>query len=185
VWVRRQSVRSVARLIELAALASNHHGLPLRRADRNRLVTVFLVACPTWADRRIATAVGVSASTVGAARRRMFPRAATDAGVQSGQVEHREGSDGKLYPVKRRPEVLEPACSERLAPTPTPGGLLRRVTHAVRRAAQLLVTRVRRSVFRKSEASGSAEPSLSEGCRLSGGMAAPEASPGPIASTAS
>ncbi|MER8221534.1 ParB N-terminal domain-containing protein [Streptomyces sp. NPDC094143] len=67
------------------------HGLPLSLADRTAAAGRILGTHPTWSDRRIARATGLSATTVGALRKRST--------VQSGHLDRRTGSDGRARPL--------------------------------------------------------------------------------------
>jgi ParB-like chromosome segregation protein Spo0J len=75
----------------LAVQANIGHGLPLTMADRVAAVERIVLAQPHLSDRFVATAAGLSASTVAAIRSR-----ATD-GYE--QLDRRLGRDGKLRPV--------------------------------------------------------------------------------------
>ncbi|WP_238412152.1 ParB/RepB/Spo0J family partition protein [Saccharothrix deserti] len=76
----------------LAAVAANlRHGLPLNRADRTAAAQRILHTHPEWSDRMIASAAGLSPSTVGELRRRSTDRA----GHSNGRV----GRDGRVRPL--------------------------------------------------------------------------------------
>ncbi|MEV0368828.1 streptomycin biosynthesis protein [Streptomyces sp. NPDC050636] len=74
-----------------AVRLNTSRGLPLTRADRAAAVTRILGTHPQWSDRLIASAAGVTAGTVAAAR-----RCST---AQDGQLNMRRGRDGRLRPV--------------------------------------------------------------------------------------
>ncbi|WP_405847051.1 ParB/RepB/Spo0J family partition protein [Streptomyces sp. NBC_01518] len=70
--------------------ANNAHGLPLTASDRHAAVVRVLQVHPEWSDRAIASTVGVSAPTVGKARRST---------VSSTQLNGRVGRDGRVRPL--------------------------------------------------------------------------------------
>lgn len=74
----------------LAVELNRGHGLPLSQADRTAAAARIIASHPEWSNRRIAAVTGMSATTVGAIRRR-----STD---QSGQLEIRVGRDGRARP---------------------------------------------------------------------------------------
>ncbi|MFD7168139.1 ParB/RepB/Spo0J family partition protein [Streptomyces violascens] len=69
------------------------HGLPLSQADRTTATARIIRARPRWSDRKVASVTGLSATTVGAIRRR--------SAEGSGQVDvmARVGRDGKARPL--------------------------------------------------------------------------------------
>ncbi|WP_405840224.1 ParB N-terminal domain-containing protein [Streptomyces platensis] len=67
------------------------HGLPLSLGDRTAAATRILATHAAWSDRRVARVTGLSATTVGALRRR--------ATVQSEHLDSRVGRDGRARPV--------------------------------------------------------------------------------------
>ena len=76
----------------LAAVQENVcHGLPLSKADREAAVIRILTELPELSDRAVASACGVSHSTVGAIRRR--------ATSQRDQLHTRTGLDGRVRPL--------------------------------------------------------------------------------------
>ncbi|HET8660213.1 MAG TPA: helix-turn-helix domain-containing protein [Micromonosporaceae bacterium] len=76
----------------LAVETNIAHGLPLSRADRMRAAQRIIASDPTWSDRAIAAAAGLSARTVGNVRRRVQP------GL-GGEVKARMGRDGRVRPL--------------------------------------------------------------------------------------
>ncbi|WP_157857098.1 ParB N-terminal domain-containing protein [Streptomyces sp. PRh5] len=74
-----------------AVRLNTSRGLPLTQADRAAAVLRILGTHPQWSDRLIASAAGVTAGTVAAVRKRST--------VRSGQLNTREGKDGRLRPV--------------------------------------------------------------------------------------
>jgi hypothetical protein len=74
-----------------AVRLNTSRGLPLTRADRTAAVVRILGTHPHWSDRLIASAAGVTAGTVAAARR--------SSTAQDGQLNMRRGRDGRLRPV--------------------------------------------------------------------------------------
>jgi len=72
----------------LAVQSNVTHGLPLSRSDRARAALRILASHPSWSDRMIAGAAGVSPKTVGAIRRRSI--------VEIPQLAARVGADGGL-----------------------------------------------------------------------------------------
>lgn len=70
--------------------ANNAHGLPLTASDRHAAAVRLLQVRPEWSDRSIASAVGVSAQTVGKVRR--------STGTSS-QLNGRVGRDGRVRPL--------------------------------------------------------------------------------------
>lgn len=72
------------------------HGLPLSLSDRTAAAARILGSHPEWSDRKIASAAGLSASTVRAIRAR-----STD---ESAQSNTRLGRDGRERPVGRSAE---------------------------------------------------------------------------------
>jgi ParB-like chromosome segregation protein Spo0J len=87
----------------LAAVAANlRHGLPLNRADRAAAARRILRTHPEWSDRMIASAAGLSPSTVGELRRRSTGR--------TGHSNGRVGRDGRVRPLdgpRRRQLAVE------------------------------------------------------------------------------
>lgn len=75
----------------VAVHANVRHGLPLSLADRKAAADRIIELYPAWSDRAIAEVVGLSASTVGARRRRLR--------VQIGQLDAKIGRDGRVRPV--------------------------------------------------------------------------------------
>ncbi|OXM45018.1 ParB N-terminal domain-containing protein [Amycolatopsis alba] len=88
------------------------HGLPLSQADRTAASARIIHARPQWSDRKVASVTGLSATTVGAIRRRSAD------GTGQAKVSARIGLDGKSRPLdategrllasdlmKRRPEA--------------------------------------------------------------------------------
>lgn len=75
----------------LAVKANIGHGLPLTLADRLNAAERILVSHANWSDRIIASATGLSATTVGSLRRRK-----TDMGAAPAA---RLGRDGKVRPL--------------------------------------------------------------------------------------
>jgi ParB-like chromosome segregation protein Spo0J len=73
----------------LAVEANVRHGLPLSLADRKRAAVQIIGTHPQWSDRRVASATGISAGTVGDLRRH---------GGEDGN-EARIGRDGRIRPV--------------------------------------------------------------------------------------
>ncbi|MEU5524442.1 ParB N-terminal domain-containing protein [Streptomyces sp. NPDC047860] len=71
--------------------ANIRHGLPLSLADREAAARRILAHRPQWSDRTVATATGLSHTTVGAIRRRSGLPAARDGS--------RVGRDGRARPV--------------------------------------------------------------------------------------
>ncbi|WP_413803259.1 ParB/RepB/Spo0J family partition protein [Streptomyces iranensis] len=74
------------------------HGLRLSSADRTAAAARILCGSPHWSDRRIASVVGLSPTTVGAIRRRST--------VQSEQSNARMGRDGRTRPLDNGPGRL-------------------------------------------------------------------------------
>ncbi|MEV8063871.1 ParB/RepB/Spo0J family partition protein [Streptomyces antimycoticus] len=74
------------------------HGLRLSVADRTAAAARILCSRPHWSDRRIASVVGLSPTTVGAIRRRST--------VQSIQSNARTGRDGRTRPLDNSPGRL-------------------------------------------------------------------------------
>lgn len=75
----------------VAVAANTSHGMPLTLADRKAAATRILKYFPTWSDRRVASATGLSHRTIAAVR-----RCATGDSVQSNG---RLGKDGRLHPL--------------------------------------------------------------------------------------
>jgi ParB-like chromosome segregation protein Spo0J len=75
----------------LAVRMNIAHGLPLTRADRTAAVARIIRTHPQWSDRKIATATGLSAGTVGKIRRRST--------VHNAQSATRLGRDGRVRPI--------------------------------------------------------------------------------------
>ncbi|GGX22339.1 hypothetical protein GCM10010297_49380 [Streptomyces malachitofuscus] len=71
--------------------ANIRHGLPLSLADREAAARRILANRPQWSDRTVATATGLSHTTVGAIRRR--------SGLPAAQDGSRVGRDGRARPV--------------------------------------------------------------------------------------
>ncbi|TQL19175.1 ParB-like chromosome segregation protein Spo0J [Streptomyces sp. SLBN-134] len=71
--------------------ANLKHGLPLSLADREAAAGRILAKFPQWSDRTVASATGLSHTTVGAIRRRSGLPAAREGG--------RVGRDGRVRPV--------------------------------------------------------------------------------------
>lgn len=69
------------------------HGLPLSQADRTAAAARIVHARPQWSDRRVASVTGLSATTVGAIRRR------SAGGAGQADVPARVGRDGRARPV--------------------------------------------------------------------------------------
>jgi ParB-like chromosome segregation protein Spo0J len=74
----------------LAVRMNTVHGLPLTRSDRTAATVRILQSHPDWSDRKIATAVGLSAGTVAKVRQR-----STAQNMQSTRL----GKDGRVRPV--------------------------------------------------------------------------------------
>ena len=74
----------------LAVELNRAHGLPLSLSDRTAAAARIIDSHPEWSNRRIATATGLSASTVGVIRRRST--------VQPAQSNARIGRDGRTRP---------------------------------------------------------------------------------------
>ncbi|GAA0495162.1 ParB/RepB/Spo0J family partition protein [Streptomyces olivaceiscleroticus] len=77
----------------VAVETNNAHGLPLSQADRTAAAARIIHARPRWSDRRVASVTGLSATTVGAIRR----RSADGSGRASAPA--RVGRDGKVRPL--------------------------------------------------------------------------------------
>ncbi|MEV0083711.1 ParB/RepB/Spo0J family partition protein [Saccharopolyspora sp. NPDC050642] len=77
----------------LAVRANTAQGLPLSQADRTAAATRILGSHPHWSDRRIASIVGLAATTVGAIR------CSTE---RNGQSNARVGRDGRIRPLNTR-----------------------------------------------------------------------------------
>jgi ParB-like chromosome segregation protein Spo0J len=76
----------------LLSIAMNvTHGLPLSSADRVAAVERFFVSYPSWSDRAIAAAVGLSPRKVSEVRRSLAGQVA--------EQERRVGRDGKVRPI--------------------------------------------------------------------------------------
>ncbi|WP_409493578.1 ParB/RepB/Spo0J family partition protein [Amycolatopsis sp. cmx-11-12] len=88
------------------------HGLPLSQADRTAASARIIHTRPQWSDRKVASVTGLSATTVGAIRRRSAE------GTGQAKASTRIGRDGKSRPLdatkgrllagdllKRRPEA--------------------------------------------------------------------------------
>ncbi|MGW6202602.1 hypothetical protein ACWF9B_02975 [Streptomyces sp. NPDC055089] len=73
----------------LAVESNVRHGLPLSRAERNAAALRLLTSHPSWSDRAIAAAAGLTGKTVAAIRRRHLPDA------PAGRV----GRDGRVRPL--------------------------------------------------------------------------------------
>ncbi|AZM59166.1 MULTISPECIES: ParB/RepB/Spo0J family partition protein [unclassified Streptomyces] len=71
--------------------ANIKHGLPLSLADREAAARRILANHPQWSDRTVATATGLSHTTVGAIRRR--------SGLPAARNGSRVGRDGRARPV--------------------------------------------------------------------------------------
>lgn len=97
-WVDRDE----AELLEVARRANTAHGLPLTRVERRHGVDKLIELRPTWSNRRIADAGGVSDATV---RRRRQALAAQDSTCPRSPTAHldnlRVGGDGKRYLPQR------------------------------------------------------------------------------------
>jgi hypothetical protein len=101
----------------LAVRLNSQHGLPLSCKERRMAVEHVVAAFPSWSDRRIAVAVGVSHRTVAAVRR------------STGESVHpnvRVGLDGRRHPVDTSPGRVRVA--ELLATSPD--AALRKVASA-------------------------------------------------------
>lgn len=85
--------------LEAAVAANSSHGLPLSRPERTALVDRLLVTAGHWSDRRIASTVRVSPTTVGKRRRLLCVADQKSPGVHDGQPERRIGLDGKSYRI--------------------------------------------------------------------------------------
>ena len=115
----------------LAVRMNITHGLPLTLADRTAAAIRIIGSHPQWSDRMIATAVGLSAGTVGKVRRRST--------VQDVQSNTRVGKDGRVRPVDSAAGRLK--VTELLAERPTSpiraiakeAGVSLSTVHAVRR----------------------------------------------------
>ncbi|MFF5566324.1 ParB/RepB/Spo0J family partition protein [Streptomyces sp. NPDC012623] len=79
----------------LSVELNSAHGLPLSLEDRTAAAARILVSHGAWSDRRIARVTGLSATTVGALRKR--------ASVQSGHLDSRIGHDGRARPLSSAP----------------------------------------------------------------------------------
>ncbi len=93
----------------LAVRMNIAHGLPLTRADRTAAAIRIIGSHPQWSNRIIATAVGVSAGTVGNMRRRST--------VQNAQSTTRVSKDGRVRPINSAPGRQK--AGELLAKNPT------------------------------------------------------------------
>lgn len=93
----------------LAVRMNIAHGLPLTRADRTTAATRIIQSHPQWSNRRIATATGLSAGTVGKLRWR--------SSTHNAQSTTRVGKDGRVRPANRSAGRLKVA--ELLAEKPT------------------------------------------------------------------
>ena len=69
------------------------HGLPLSQADRTTAAARIVRVRPQWSDRKVASVTGLSATTVGAIRRR-----SADASGRP-EIRTRVGRDGRARPV--------------------------------------------------------------------------------------
>ncbi|MFE2585021.1 ParB/RepB/Spo0J family partition protein [Streptomyces sp. NPDC059378] len=69
------------------------HGLPLSQADRTAAAARIVHARPQWSDRKVASVTGLSATTVGAIRRRSAE------GSGRADVTARVGRDGRVRPL--------------------------------------------------------------------------------------
>ncbi|MEU2084758.1 ParB N-terminal domain-containing protein [Streptomyces albus] len=76
----------------LAVRLNITHGLPLSRADRMAAARRLLAMYPYWSNRRIAANAGLSASTIGAMRRRSTGH--------DEQLSARVGQDGRVRPLR-------------------------------------------------------------------------------------
>jgi ParB-like chromosome segregation protein Spo0J len=74
----------------LAVQQNSAHGLPLALPDRRTAAARILQAYPSWSDRRIAAATGLSAKTVASLR---------CASAETPQSRARLGKDGRLRPL--------------------------------------------------------------------------------------
>ncbi|MBB5940263.1 streptomycin biosynthesis regulator [Streptomyces zagrosensis] len=75
----------------LAVESNAGHGLPLTLTERTAAAARIVLTHPEWADRAIASATGLSATTVGALRR--------SEGAESPAPAARIGRDGKVRPL--------------------------------------------------------------------------------------
>jgi transposase len=78
----------------LGVQANITHGLPLPVTDRTIAAERIIEANPSWSDRAIATATGLSARTIGTIRRRVETRAGAE-----NQIKVRIGRDGRVRPL--------------------------------------------------------------------------------------
>jgi ParB-like chromosome segregation protein Spo0J len=76
----------------LSVDANIKHGLPLSLADREAAARRILGLYRQWSNRAVAVATGLSPTTVGAIRNRLFP---------PDEQESRVGRDGRVRPVDR------------------------------------------------------------------------------------
>jgi hypothetical protein len=138
----------VAGAFVLAVQANVRHGWPLCMADRKAAADRIIGLYPAWSDRAIAEIAGVSASTVGARRRRL--------GVQTGQLDAKVGRDGRVRPVD---PAERKAIAERLL-ADKPGISLREAARQARLSPET-VRRLRIGIDAAGEATP-AEPSAAE-----------------------
>ncbi|MGV9295980.1 ParB/RepB/Spo0J family partition protein [Amycolatopsis sp. NPDC003676] len=123
------------------------HGLPLSLADRTAAASRIIASCPSWSDRVIAAAAGLSPHTVGGLRQRATGRGA--------QLHNRVGADGRVRPINsaggrelaarliaENPDasLRDIARSAGLAP-----GTVRDVLARIRRGADPVPQRLRRT----------------------------------------
>jgi hypothetical protein len=119
-----------ADLLELAAARNASHGLPLTLGQRKDAALKLLQLAPDYSNRRIATACGISETTV---RRLRRPPASPT------HLDNRSGADGKTYSVDTAPArtaattmlTTDPQLSDRAVArltglSPTTVGRLRR-----------------------------------------------------------
>ncbi len=93
----------------LAVRMNIAHGLPLTRADRTTAAARIIQSHPQWSNRRIATATGLSAGTVGKLRWR--------SNSHNARSTKRVGKDGRVRPANSSEGRLKVA--ELLAEKPT------------------------------------------------------------------
>lgn len=77
----------------LAVQANNAHGLPLSLPDRTSAAARIITAHPNWSNRKVASIVGLSATTVASIRRRSSDHSGH---LHAGE---RLGRDGRIRPL--------------------------------------------------------------------------------------
>ena len=96
----------------LAVKANIGHGRPLSLSDRTRAAERMMVSHPTWSDRAIAAAAGVSARLVSNLRRRL---AAENDSFDDARL--RVGRDGRVRPLDNEDGRRKAADVIRVSPT--------------------------------------------------------------------